>query len=85
VIAIISESRSASVRNRDRHHVGTLIGIARNTHVVQDQYGTAGTVYLDDAFLGISGGSNVLTNPGFESGNTGWSISSTGVFSIGQW
>ena len=32
VIAIISESRSASVRNRDRHHLGTLIGIARNTH-----------------------------------------------------
>src|ERR1035438_8451888 len=25
VIAIISESRSASVRNRDRHHLGTLI------------------------------------------------------------
>src|ERR1017187_10249275 len=32
VIAIIPESRSASVRNRDRHHLGTLIGIARNTH-----------------------------------------------------
>lgn len=32
VIAIISESRSASVRNRDRHHLGTLIAIARNTH-----------------------------------------------------
>jgi hypothetical protein len=33
VIAIISESRSASVRNRDRHHLGTLIAIARNTQV----------------------------------------------------
>src|ERR1017187_1221433 len=31
VIAITSESRSASVRNRDRHHLGTLIAIARNT------------------------------------------------------
>ena len=31
VIAIISESRSASVGNRDRHHLGTLIAIARNT------------------------------------------------------
>src|ERR1035437_4261853 len=31
-IAISSESRSASVRNRDRHHLGTLIAIARNTH-----------------------------------------------------
>src|ERR1022692_3159660 len=33
VIAIISESRSASVRNRDRHHLGTLIAIARNTQL----------------------------------------------------
>src|ERR1039457_3927885 len=33
VIAIISESRPASVRNRDRHHLGTLIAIARNTQV----------------------------------------------------
>src|ERR1017187_1675696 len=34
VIAIISESRSALVRNRDRHHLGTLIAIARNTQLV---------------------------------------------------
>jgi hypothetical protein len=32
-IAISSESRSASVRNRDRHHLGTLIAIARNTQL----------------------------------------------------
>jgi hypothetical protein len=35
VIAIISESRSASVRNRDRHHLGTLIAIARNTQAFE--------------------------------------------------
>src|ERR1022692_2716581 len=39
VIAIISESRSASVRNRDRHHLGTLIAIARNTHVAHVEAG----------------------------------------------
>src|ERR1035441_7651091 len=41
VIAIISESRSASVRNRDRHHLGTLIAIARNTHII---WGTRSTI-----------------------------------------
>src|ERR1035438_3485507 len=44
VMAIISESRSASVRNRDRHHLGTLIAIARNTHAAassQESYGHA--------------------------------------------
>ncbi|QHW33494.1 right-handed parallel beta-helix repeat-containing protein [Paenibacillus rhizovicinus] len=43
---------------------------------------TAGTTYLDDAFLGISGGTNKLTNPGFESGNTGWTM--TGPYTIVQ-
>jgi len=42
VIAIISESRSASVRNRDRHHFGTLIGIARNTQIFPQFGGTPG-------------------------------------------
>jgi hypothetical protein len=53
------------------------------TFIVQDSYGTAGTLYIDDTFLGVSGGSNTLANPGFESGNTGWSINGT-VFTIGQ-
>lgn len=53
------------------------------TYIVQDSYGTAGTVYLDDTFLGVSGGTNILANPGFESGNTGWSVNGT-VFAIGQ-
>jgi fibronectin type 3 domain-containing protein len=53
------------------------------TFVLQDSYGVAGTAYIDDTFLGVSSGTNVLNNPGFESGNTGWSINGT-VFSIGQ-
>ena len=44
----------------------------------------AGTMYLDDVFVGPSGGSNRVTNPGFESGATGWSITSTNVFRILQ-
>jgi len=44
----------------------------------------AGTMYLDDVFVGPSGGSNRVTNPGFESGATGWTITSTNVFRILQ-
>src|ERR1039457_1285892 len=41
-IAISSELRSPSPRNRDRHHLGTLIAIARNTQVSsQASYGHA--------------------------------------------
>jgi beta-glucanase (GH16 family) len=39
---------------------------------VDDSSLTAGTVYVDDAFLGLAGGTNLLANPGFESGNTVW-------------
>lgn len=39
---------------------------------VADAGGGPGTLYVDDAFMGVNGGSNVLTNPGFEGGNTGW-------------
>jgi fibronectin type 3 domain-containing protein len=52
------------------------------TFVVQDNYGVAGTAYMDDAFLGVNAGTNVLINPGFESGNTTWAAA--GVFSIVQ-
>jgi hypothetical protein len=44
----------------------------------------AGTMYLDDVFVGPSGGSNRVTNPGFESGAAGWSITTTNVFRILQ-
>lgn len=53
------------------------------TFVVQDQYGVTGTSYIDDAFLGVSGGANVLANPGFESGAPSWSISSPTIWSVG--
>jgi hypothetical protein len=33
---------------------------------------TGGTMYLDDAFLGPTGGVNQLRNAGFENGNTDW-------------
>lgn len=47
--------------------------------------GTAGTMYLDDAFLGVSGGSNLLVNAGFESGNVNWTYNATpNAFSIVQ-
>jgi fibronectin type 3 domain-containing protein len=45
--------------------------------------GGGGTLYLDDAFMGVNGGTNVLTNPGFESGNTVWTVG-TPVWSIVQ-
>lgn len=44
------------------------------TYYIDDSSTTAGTVIIDDAFLGVSGGANLLANPGFESGNTGWTI-----------
>jgi hypothetical protein len=59
-------------------------GNTQITVIVQDQYSDdpAGTVYIDDAFLGVSGGANKLTNAGFESGAVTWGWG--GVFSIVQ-
>ncbi len=59
-------------------------GNTQLTFILQDSFAGSGTVYLDDAFLGISGGSNVLSNPGFESGSAGWSISNTSTWIIGH-
>jgi hypothetical protein len=59
-------------------------GSTQLTFILQNSFAGSGTVYLDDAFLGISGGSNVLSNPGFESGSTGWSISNTSTWTIGH-
>ncbi len=53
VIAIIAESRSASVRNRDRHHLGTLIGMARNTQfkgTIDSRERTKGLLSCDDEY-----------------------------------
>lgn len=51
---------------------------------IESFYNGPGTVYIDDTFLGVSGGSNLLGNPGFESGNTIWQNTSTAVWSIVQ-
>jgi hypothetical protein len=61
-----------------------------NTQIVfrfyDDQASSAGSVmYIDDGFLGVSGvsgGGNLLGNPGFETGAGGWITGS--AFSIGQ-
>lgn len=58
-----------------------------NTQVifyVDDSSGTAGTVYMDDTFLGLSGGTNLITNPGFEAGATSWIVSSTAIWKPDQ-
>lgn len=50
-----------------------------------DFYSNApGTLYLDDAFVGPATGANRLANPGFESGVTGWTNTSTNIFRILQ-
>jgi hypothetical protein len=43
---------------------------------------TAGTMYLDDVFVGTAGGANNVRNPSFESGNTSWSNDAPAIFSI---
>ncbi|MET0263035.1 MAG: family 16 glycosylhydrolase, partial [Rariglobus sp.] len=43
-------------------------------YYIDDSSAVAGTVLVDEAFLGVSGGANLLANPGFEAGNTGWTI-----------
>jgi hypothetical protein len=54
------------------------------TFIVQDSYAGAGTVLLDTFFIGVSGQTNVLNNPSFESGNVDWSISNSSTWAIGQ-
>lgn len=51
---------------------------------LETAYNSAGTVYIDDAFLGPSGGTNKLSNPNFEGGNTVWQTNSTSTWSILQ-
>ncbi|HEY0607430.1 MAG TPA: glycoside hydrolase family 16 protein [Herpetosiphonaceae bacterium] len=61
----------------------TLCSFAFNTGsntslIVQMQDHRAGTAYVDDLYLGVPPGAvNKLTNPGLESGNTGWSAVSS--------
>lgn len=49
---------------------------------LETAYNGAGTVYIDDAFLGPSGGANKLSNSGFESGNTVWQSNAANTWSI---
>jgi hypothetical protein len=42
----------------------------------------AGTMYLDEVFVGTAGGGNRVINPSFESGNVGWSNDAPAIFSI---
>ena len=44
-----------------------------------DESTVAGAVSVDDVFMGVSGSTNVLTNPSFESGTTGWNMASSGI------
>jgi hypothetical protein len=46
---------------------------------LKDSYPGAGTLIVDDCFMGIAGGTNVLSHPGFESGQTGWGIDAGGA------
>ena len=51
-----------------------------------DDAGSSGTLYMDDAYLGIgASGTNLLSNPGFESGNNNeWGGDWGSIFSIVQ-
>jgi hypothetical protein len=39
-------------------------------------------MYLDEVFVGTSGGTNRVSNPGFEGGNTSWNNDAPAIFSI---
>ena len=52
------------------------------TYIISDAASTAGTLYVDDCFLGA--GSNTLANPGFESGATTWNVDAGSPWTILQ-
>lgn len=41
---------------------------------VNNSYSSAGTRYVDDLFFGLSGGTNLVPNPGFENNGSSWSL-----------
>lgn len=51
---------------------------------LEDAYSGAGTLYVDDAFVGQSGGSNLVTNPGFEFGAAGWTSTNANIWTVLQ-
>jgi hypothetical protein len=65
----------------------TTIPTGSNTQLtvaLSDGTSTGGTLYIDDCFLGVLNGTNILGNPGFESGNTTWNVDVPSVWSILQ-
>lgn len=60
-------------------------GYDQLTFQMEDAYGVAGTVYIDDVFLGVSGGTNKLGNPDYEKGATTWKDLFGHVFVTGLW
>ncbi|CAN5569227.1 hypothetical protein BH09VER1_BH09VER1_30990 [soil metagenome] len=67
-------------------YVPIVVNTGTNTSLTltfNDSSAIVGAVSLDDAFLGVAGGTNLVTNSGFESGVTGWNVGSAGaVWSI---
>ncbi len=66
-------------------YTGIPVGTGANTSLkykIDDESAIAGAVSIDDLFLGIPGGTNVLANPGFESGSTGWTLSAGTVWTV---
>jgi hypothetical protein len=53
------------------------------TFYFDDSSTIVGSVSVDDTFLGVSGGTNLLANPGFESGSTSWNVSTGSIWTIG--
>ncbi|NJO84114.1 MAG: hypothetical protein HC828_15870, partial [Blastochloris sp.] len=51
-------------------------GNAQVVYRLTDSNGGSATMYLDDAFIGQSGGGNKLNNAGFESGSANWFVQS---------
>jgi hypothetical protein len=53
---------------------------------VDDNSSTPATIYVDDAFLGVSGGANQLVNADFERGDVAWDSAQAGpVWKISQY
>jgi len=70
-------------------YFSTTVNTGTNTRLkisFDDQSSVATTMYVDDVFFGLPGGTNRLVNPDFERGSVAWDLSLSGTtFSIGQW
>jgi len=85
----ISATLSISPTATWTYYVTAPFSTGSNTRVklrIDDFSPTATSMYVDNVFLGVSGGANVLTNPDFERGSVAWDTSAAGtVWKIGQW